>query len=80
MRSVLLWARERPLYHLIERDKARGLIKPTVEASLLIEMILTIGRQLMKEHYETASSDEHLIAKMHRVMQILKEGVTHVHH
>lgn len=109
MRTVLIWARERPLYHqigqlmeldsstfmtkllersaagmahmvaMIDKDKERGLIKSTVDADLLIKMILTLGKELMKEHYETDSSDEVLIEKMQRIMQILKEGVTHVH-
>jgi TetR/AcrR family transcriptional regulator len=62
------------LRRLIERDQQRGLIRPEVDAGLLVEMIYALNMHFMKEYYRTGSN-EAMYQKTVEVMQVIKEGV-----
>lgn len=62
----------KPLRTLIERDKARGFIKPEVDTDLIIDMIYAL---ILKE-YSWDGIDNHVyIEKIKGVIKVIKEGI-----
>jgi AcrR family transcriptional regulator len=57
---------------LIERDKARGIIKPDANAEIIVDMIASFS---LNERYRNKSGVEEYLRKLDIVLNIIKEGV-----
>jgi TetR/AcrR family transcriptional regulator len=57
---------------LIERDKARGIIKPDADAEVIVNMIASFS---LHEYYRNKSGVEEYLRKLDIVLNIIKEGV-----
>lgn len=57
---------------LVERDKARGLIKPTVDSELLINMISTFS---INEFYRSRGDRHAYLENLRAAINLIKEGV-----
>ncbi len=62
------------LCKMIERDQQRGLIKPEVDAELVVEMIYTLNMHFLKE-YIHSDSYEGLLTKSNEILQIIRNGI-----
>ncbi len=62
----------KPLRALIERDKARGLIKAEVDTDLIIDMIYAL---ILKEYTWNGIEENLYIEKIRGVIKVIKEGV-----
>ncbi|MEF3302194.1 TetR/AcrR family transcriptional regulator [Paenibacillus sp. GYB003] len=57
---------------MIERDKQRGLIKPDIDAELVVEMIYAL---ILKEYVWTGLDEEKFLKKLDDIVKIIKEGL-----
>ncbi len=57
---------------MLERDKARGLIKPEVDSELVINMISTFS---LNEYYRNGSDKERYLKNLSDAIKIIKAGV-----
>lgn len=60
---------------MVERDKARSLIKPDVDPDLLVDMIYAL---LLREYFWTGLDEGLFLKKLTDVITIIKEGVANV--
>ncbi len=59
---------------MIERDQQRGLIKPEIDADLIVEMLYILMTHSLKDYYKTGSVEDMFI-KASNIVKIIKEGI-----
>lgn len=60
---------------LFERDKQRGLIRPDVDSSLVIEMVYTLT---MKEYFEAGLDSDLFVKRMNEIIKVILEGIARI--
>lgn len=58
---------------LFERDKRRGLIKPEVDASIVMDLITMLS---MAEFFQSGLEDERFITRLEKIIEVIKHGVS----
>lgn len=61
-----------PFVELVERDKARGLIKPEVDAEVLVHMLSTFS---VNEYVRNRRDKERYLNNLYGAIQMIKAGV-----
>jgi len=56
---------------LVERDKKRGIIRPEIDADLLVEMIYAL---ILKEYFWSGLDEDRFLMKLNDMVAILKRG------
>ncbi|WP_222125837.1 TetR/AcrR family transcriptional regulator C-terminal ligand-binding domain-containing protein, partial [Paenibacillus sp. Y412MC10] len=59
------------LKELVERDKKRGIIRPEIDADLLVEMIYAL---ILKEYFWSGLDEDRFLTKLNDMVAILKRG------
>lgn len=58
--------------HIIERDKKRGLIKPEIDADVMIDMFYNF---VLLNYYRVGLDEEKFLATLDKAIKIIREGV-----
>ena len=59
---------------LIERDKKRGLIKPEIDANLVVDILYTLNLSIFKEFF-TVDAEEKLLKRVADIAYIIRGGI-----
>lgn len=62
------------LRDMIRRDKQRGLIKPDVDADLVVEMIYILNMHFLKGYLQSGSY-EGLLKRSEEILRVIEEGI-----
>jgi AcrR family transcriptional regulator len=69
--TKLRTASAQSLKEMIERDKKRGIIRPEIDADLLVEMIYAL---ILKEYFWSGLDEDRFLKKLNDMVSILKRG------